>query len=108
MEDRFGQGDYGTGPMTRDPRTDRCRQTRLFVLTLGFSRKAVRLLMFRSSSRTWAELHETAFRRLGASLRLIILDKPREGLADAEYYDPRLNPLFRDVLTEIRDDGKTV
>ena len=43
-----------------------------------------------------------------ASLRLIILDKPREGVADAEYYDPRLNPLFRDVLTEIRDDGKTV
>ena len=31
-----------------------------------------------------------------------------QGVADAEYYDPQLNPLFRGVLTEIRDDGKTV
>jgi hypothetical protein len=30
------------------------------VLTLGYSRKAVRLLTFRSSSRIWAELHEKA------------------------------------------------
>ena len=41
------------------------RRTRLFVLTLGYSRKSVRLLVFRSSSQIWAELHEKAFRRLG-------------------------------------------
>jgi transposase len=35
------------------------------VLTLGYSRKSIRLLVFRSSSQTWAELHEKAFRRLG-------------------------------------------
>ncbi len=92
------QVDYGTGPMVRDPKTGKYRRTRLFVLTLGFSRKAVRLLSFKSSSRIWAELHETAFRRLGGTPRLIILDNLREGVADAEYYDPRLNPLFRDVL----------
>src|SRR5438132_1135537 len=59
------QVDYGTGPMVRDPQTGKYRRTRLFVMTLGYSRKAVRLLVFRSSTRTWAELHETAFRRLG-------------------------------------------
>jgi len=48
----------------RDPQTGKCRRTRLFVMTLGHSRKAVRLLVFRSSTQTWAELHETAFRRL--------------------------------------------
>src|SRR5216683_530162 len=56
------QVDYGTGPMVRDPKTGKYRRTRLFVLTLGYSRKAVRLLTFRSSSRIWAELHEKAFR----------------------------------------------
>jgi transposase len=92
------QVDYGTGPMVRDPKTGRYRRTRLFVLTLGYSRKAVRLLTFKSSSRIWAELHEKAFRRLGGTARLLILDNLREGVIDAEYYDPRLNPLFRDVL----------
>src|SRR6185369_17128433 len=68
------QVDYGTGPMVRDPRTDRYRRTRLFVLTLGYSRKAVRLLTFHSSTRTWAELHEQAFRRLGGVTRTVVLD----------------------------------
>jgi hypothetical protein len=58
------QVDYGTGPMVRDPESRKYRRTRLFVLTLGCSRKSVRLLTFRSSSRIWAELHERAFRRL--------------------------------------------
>ena len=59
------QVDYVTRPMVRDAQTGKYRRTRLFVLTLGYSRKAVRLLVFRSSSRVWAELHEKAFRRLG-------------------------------------------
>jgi transposase len=71
---------------------------RLFVLTLGYSRKSVRLLTFGSSSRIWAEPHETAFRRLGGTPRLLVLDNLREGVIDPEYHDPRLNPLFRDVL----------
>ena len=37
------QVDYGTGPMVRDVQTGKYRRTRLFVLTLGYSRKAVRL-----------------------------------------------------------------
>ena len=68
------QVDYGTGPMVRDPQSGKYRRTRLFVMTLGYSRKAVRLLVFRSSSRTWAELHEKAFRRLGGSVRVVVLD----------------------------------
>jgi transposase len=47
------QVDYGTGPMVRDPHSGKYRRTRLFVLTLGHSRKSVRLLVFRSSSRVW-------------------------------------------------------
>jgi transposase len=39
------------------------------VLTLGYSRKAVRILTWNSNTRVWAELHERAFRRLGGTPR---------------------------------------
>jgi transposase len=93
-----GQVDYGTGPMVRHPETGSYRRTRLFVLTLGFSRKSVRFLTFKSSSRIWAELHERAFRRLGCAPKIIVLDNLREGVLTPDVYEPRLNPLFRDVL----------
>src|SRR5664280_3452092 len=92
------QVDYGTGPMVRDPDSGKYRRTRLLVLTLGCSRKSVRLLVFRSSARVWAELHEKAFRRLGGSTRVVVLDNLREGVLSADFYDPGLNPLDRDVL----------
>ena len=75
-----GQVDYGEGPMVRDPQTRKYRRTRLFVLTLGCSRKSVRLLVWRSSAQVWAELHERAFRRLGGTVRVIVLDNLREGV----------------------------
>src|SRR5438876_230367 len=92
------QVDYGTGAMVRDPQTRKYRRTRLFVMVLGCSRKAARFLTFRSSSRIWAELHEKAFRRLGGSTRVVVLDNLREGVLVPDIYDPTLNPLYRDVL----------
>jgi transposase len=92
------QVDYGTGPMVRDQPGGKYRRTRLFVMTLGFSRKSVRLLVFRSSSRVWAELHEKAFRRLGGSVRIVVLDNLREGVLTPDIYDAALNPLYRDLL----------
>jgi hypothetical protein len=52
IETRLGeecQVDYGTGPMVRDPDSGKYRRTRLFVMTLGCSRRSIRLLVFRSS-----------------------------------------------------------
>jgi transposase len=93
-----GQVDYGEGPMVRDRGTGKYRRTRLFVLTLGCSRKAVRLLVWRSSAQIWAELHERAFRRLGGTVRVIVLDNLKEGVLTPDIYDSALNPLYRDVL----------
>ena len=93
-----GQVDYGEGPMVRDPQTRKYRRTRLFVMTLGCSRKSVRLLVWRSSAQIWAELHERAFRRLGGTVRVIVLDNLKEGVLTPDIYDPALNPLYRDVL----------
>jgi transposase len=93
------QVDYGAGPMVRDEHTGRYRRTRLFVLTLGYSRKAVRFLVWQSNTRVWAELHELAFRRLGGAPRLIVLDNLGEGVLKPDIYDPIANPLYADLLT---------
>jgi len=93
-----GQADYGEGPMVRDHATGKYRRTRLFVFTLGYSRKSVRLLVWRSSAQIWAELHERAFRQLGGTVKVVILDNLREGVLTPDVYDPTLNPLYRDVL----------
>jgi transposase len=92
------QVDYGDGPMVLDPASGKYRRTRLFVMTLGYSRKSVRLLVFHSSSRIWAELHEKAFRRLTGVTRVVVLDNLREGVLAPDVYDPALNPLYRAVL----------
>ena len=92
------QVDYGEGPMVRDPATGKYRRTRLFVFTLGYSRKAVRFLVWKSSAQMWAELHERAFRRLGGTVQVIVLDNLREGVLTPDVYDPAINPLYRDVL----------
>jgi transposase len=92
------QVDYGSGPMVRDSQSGKYRRTRLFVMTLGYSRKSVRLLVWRSSARIWSELHEKAFRRLGGCTRVVVLDNLKEGVLLPDIYDPTVNPLFRDVL----------
>jgi len=92
-----GQVDYGSGPMVREAKSGKYRRTGLFVLMLGYSRKAVRLLVFRSSTRIWAELHEKT-RRLGGAPRIQVLDNLREGVVVPDVYDATLNPLYDDVL----------
>ncbi|HEY4357493.1 MAG TPA: IS21 family transposase [Acidobacteriaceae bacterium] len=92
------QVDYGTGPMVRDPQSGKYRRMRLFVLTLGYSRKSVRLLVFHSSTQTWAELHEQAFRRLGGCTRMVVLDNLGEGVLKPDIYDPTINPVYADML----------
>lgn len=104
------QVDYGDGgPMVRDRSTGKYRRTRLVVLTLGCSRQLVRLLVWRSSAQIWAELHERAFRRLGGTVRVIVLDNLKEGVLTPDIYDPALNPLYRDVLAlpcRVRDPDR--
>jgi transposase len=93
-----GQVDYGDGPMVLWKATGKYRRTRLFVFTLAHSRKAVRLLTWRSSAQIWCELHERAFRRLGGTVKVVVLDNLKEGVLTPDIYDPAINPLYRDVL----------
>jgi transposase len=92
------QVDYGTGPLVRDPATGRYRRTRLFALTLGYSRRSIWLLTLKSSSQIWVKLHEIAFHRLGGAPSAIVLDNLREGVLVPGIYDPQLNPLYAAFL----------
>lgn len=96
---REAQVDYGgdTVPV-RDTATGKYRRARLFVLTLGYSRKCVRLLTLGSSTRDWAELHQRAFRTLGGVTRTVVLDNLKEGVLSPDIWDPALNPVYRDML----------
>jgi hypothetical protein len=62
------QVDYGEGALTRDPKTGRYRRPRLFVMTLRYSRRSFRRVVWKSSKQVWAQLHEEAFRHFGGAV----------------------------------------
>jgi len=93
------QVDYGEGGLTRDPRTGKYRKPRLFVMTLGMSRHAFRKVVWRSSQQTWCELHEEAFAYFGGAPKTIRLDNLKEGVLDADIYEPELNALYAAMLS---------
>ena len=62
------QVDYGTGGRTKHP-CGKYRRPRLFIMTLKFSGRAFRKVVWKSSKETWARLHEEAFRYFGGCPR---------------------------------------
>ena len=62
------QVDYGEGALTRHPNSGRYRRPRLFVMTLRYSRRSYRQVVWKSSSEVWARLHEQAFHYFGGSV----------------------------------------
>jgi transposase len=92
------QVDYGEGAMTRVPGTDRYRRPRLFVMTMRYSRRSFRRVVWESSQQIWARLHEQAWRYFGGSCTYVVLDNLKEGVIKPDLYEPELNPVYRDVL----------
>lgn len=92
------QVDYGEGALTRVPGTDRYRRPRLFVMTMRYSRRSFRRVVWKSSQQTWAKLHEQAWRYFGGSCSYVVLDNLKEGVIKPDLYEPELNPVYRDVL----------
>ena len=92
------QVDYGEGAPTRVPGSHRYRRPRLFVATLRYSRASFRYVVWRSSQRAWAELHERAWRHFGGSCRYVVLDNLKEGVRRPDLYEPQLNPVYAATL----------
>ena len=92
------QVDYGLGAPTLKPGTNTYRRPRLFVMTLKYSRRCFRKVVWKSSKETWARLHEEAFRYFGGVTRYVVLDNLKEGVITPDIYEPQLNPLYAAVL----------
>ena len=59
------QVDYGEGALTLNPTSSRYRRPRLFDMTLRYSRRSFRRVVWKSSSEDWVRLHEEAFPYFG-------------------------------------------
>jgi len=88
------QVDYGEGAPTRHPVSGKYRKPRLFVMTLRYSRRSFRQVVWKSSSETWARLHEQAFRYFGGSTQNVVLDNLKEGVITPDIYAPELNRVY--------------
>ena len=92
------QVDYGEGAMTRVPGTNRYKRPRLFIMTLRYSGRSYRRVVWKSSKKVWAELHEQAFRYFGGSTKYVVLDNLKEGVIKPDLYEPELNSVYAETL----------
>ena len=91
------QVDYGEGAPTLHP-SGRYRRPRLFVMTLRYSRRSFRQVVWKSSSEVWARLHEQAFRYFGGCCQYVVVDNLKEGVISPDLYEPQLNRLYGAML----------
>jgi len=91
------QVDYGQGALTKGP-SGKYRRPRLFVMTLKYSGRSFRKVVWKSSQEAWAKLHEEAFRYFGGCPQYVVLDNLKEGVIKPDIYEPELNPVYAAVL----------
>ncbi len=92
------QVDYGQGAKTLGDKGKYLRP-RLFVMTLKYSGRSFRKVIWKSGQEAWARLHEEAFRYFGGCPQYVVLDNLKEGVITPDIYEPELNPLYMAVLT---------
>lgn len=90
------QVDYGLGALTLY-RAGKYRRPYLFVMTLKYSGKSFRKVVWKTNQEVWARLHEQAFRALGCP-RYVVLDNLKEGVIRPDLYAPELNPVYAAML----------
>jgi len=93
------QVDYGQGALTRHPQTGRYRRPRLFVMTLKYSRRSFRKVVWKSGQGVWAKLHEEAFRYFAGCPQYVVLDNLKEGVIKPDIYEPELNAVYAALLS---------
>lgn len=91
------QVDYGQGALTRLP-NGKYRRPYLFVMTLKYSGKSFRKVVWKTSQEVWARLHEEAFRAFGGACEYVVLDNLREGVIKPDLYEPKLNTVYAAML----------
>jgi len=92
------QVDFGLGAPTRVRPGGRYRRPYLFVMTLKFSGKSFRKVVWKADQETWCRLHEEAWRSFGGSCQYVVLDNLKQGVIRPDLYDPELNPVYAAML----------
>ena len=85
------QVDFGLG-RRRDCTNGKYRRPYLFVMTLKYSGKSFRKVVWKADQETWARLHEEAFRAFGGSVAYVVLDNLKQGVIEPDLYEPQLQP----------------
>jgi transposase/5S rRNA maturation endonuclease (ribonuclease M5) len=91
------QVDYGQGALILH-QNGKYRRPRLFIMTLKYSGRAFRKVVWKSSKETWCRLHEEAFRYFSGCPQYVTLDNLKEGVIKPDIYEPDLNPLYAAML----------
>jgi len=91
------QVDYGQGALTRH-HTGKYKRPYLFVMTLKYSGKSFRKVVWKTDQQIWAQLHEQAWRALGGCTQYVVLDNLKEGVIRPDLYAPELNPVYSAML----------
>jgi len=60
----------------------------LFVMTLKYSRKSFRKVVWNTNQQVWARLHKEVFFYFGGACRYVLLDNLREGVIKPDLYEP--------------------
>jgi transposase len=91
------QVDFGQGALTRRP-NGKYRRPYLFVMTLKYSGKSFRKVIWKADQETWARLHEEAFRTFGGAVAYVVLDNLKQGVIRPDLYEPELNGVYAALL----------
>jgi transposase len=91
------QVDFGLGALTSTA-NGKYRRPYLFVMTLKYSGKSFRKVVWKADQDTWARLHEEAFMAFGGAVAYVVLDNLKQGVIRPDLYAPELNPVYAAVL----------
>lgn len=92
------QVDFGQGALTHRP-NGKYRRPYLFVMTLKYSGKSFRKVVWKADQETWARLHEEAFRTFGGAVAYAVLDNLKAGVIRPDLYEPEINAVYAAMLS---------
>ncbi len=91
------QVDFGEGAPTRHE-NGKYRRPYLFVMTLKYSGKSFRKVVWKADQQSWARLHEEAFLAFNGSVQYVVLDNLKQGVIRPDLYEPAINSVYAAVL----------
>lgn len=91
------QVDFGLGALTLT-NNGKYRRPYLFVMTLKYSGKSFRKVVWKADQESWARLHEEAFRTFGGAVTYVVLDNLKQGVIRPDLYAPEINPVYAALL----------